>query len=103
MALTKKARTKSADAETPPEDENRKRVDEAIEKSEKLAESQLEMARLFLSRGKVDVARRRLEDLIERYGLSDAAREARKLLKSVGKTSVNSVTGQKGSSGTVTE
>lgn len=58
-------------------------VDDAIEKFEKLAESQLDMAVLFLSHGKADVARRRLEDLIERYGQSDAAKEARRMLKTV--------------------
>ena len=63
------------------EDAQRQIVDDAIERAEKLAESQLEMARLFISHCKMDVARRRLEDLIERYGRSDAAREARKLLK----------------------
>lgn len=63
------------------EDAQRQIVDDAIERAEKLAESQLEMARLFISHRKMDVARRRLEDLIERYGRSDAAREARKLLK----------------------
>lgn len=58
-------------------------VDEAIEKSEKLAESQLEMARLFTAHGKHDVARRRLQDVIENYARSDAAKEAKKMLRSI--------------------
>ena len=56
-------------------------VDDAIERSDSLAESQLEMARLFIDRGKIEIARRRLEEVVELYGKSDAAKDARKLLK----------------------
>ncbi|HUQ69613.1 MAG TPA: hypothetical protein VM165_08825, partial [Planctomycetaceae bacterium] len=77
----KKAKPQAGEKETPSEEDQHRLVDEAIEKSEKLAESQLDMAQLFFSLGKKDVARRRLEDLIERYGRSEAAREARKMLK----------------------
>lgn len=74
---------KKKQQETPEsgQDNRRALVDEAIEKSEKLAESQLEMARLFIIHGKRVVARRRLQDVIENYGRSDAAKEARKMLK----------------------
>ena len=58
-------------------------VDEAIERLERLAESQVEMARLFIDRGKPDIARRRLTEVIELYGKSDAANEAKKLLSSL--------------------
>lgn len=56
-------------------------LDEALERMDKLAESQLEMARLFIARGKTEIARRRLEEILELYGKSDLAKEARKLLK----------------------
>jgi Tfp pilus assembly protein FimV len=63
-----------------PADEQPDPVDEAIEKSEALAASQLDMARLFLTHGKTDIAQRRLQDVVENYGKSEAAKEARKLL-----------------------
>lgn len=47
----------------------------------KLAEGQLEMARLFIDRGKNDIARRRLDEILEVYPMSAAAIEARRLLK----------------------
>lgn len=83
MPVKKKAKPEANEATALSEDEQKRLVDEAIEKSEKLAESQLDMAQLFISRGKTDVARRRLEDLIERYGRSDAAKEARLMLKRI--------------------
>jgi FimV-like protein len=58
-------------------------VDDAIERLDRLAESQLEMARLFIDRGKPEIARRRLQEVVELYGKSDAAKEATKLLKSL--------------------
>jgi FimV-like protein len=83
MAVKKKANPEATEKTALPEDEEKRLVDDAIEKSEKLAESQLDMAQLFISHGKADVARRRLEDLIERYGRSEAANEARKMLKRI--------------------
>lgn len=62
-------------------EEQKAQLDEAIERLEKHAESQLEMARLFIDRGKTAIARRRLQEILELYGKSDAAKEARKLLK----------------------
>ena len=56
-------------------------LDQALERLDKHAESQLEMARLFIDRGKTEIARRRLHELLEMYGKSDAAKEAKKLLK----------------------
>ena len=58
-------------------------VDEAIEKLERLAESQLDMARLFIDRGKIDIARRRLQEVVELYSKSDSAKAAKKLLKEI--------------------
>lgn len=83
MAARKQPKPEDERKETLPEEEQRRLVDDAIEKSEKLAESQLEMARLFLAHGKRDVARRRLEDLLERYSRSEAAKESRRILKTI--------------------
>ena len=54
---------------------------QVLERLDKHAESQLEMARLFIDRGKTEIARRRLHELVEMYGKSEAAQEASKLLK----------------------
>lgn len=64
-------------------DQQKQLVDEAIERLDRLAESQLEMARLFVDRGKIDIARRRLKEVVELYSKSDAAKEAKKLLKAL--------------------
>lgn len=56
-------------------------VEQALERLDKLAESQLEMARLFVDKGKPEIARRRLGELLELYPKSASAGEARKLLK----------------------
>jgi len=56
-------------------------VDDAIERLDRHAESQLEMARLFIDRGKIEIARRRLQEVVELYGKSESAKEAKKLLK----------------------
>lgn len=58
-------------------------VDDAIERLDRLAESQLEMARLFIDRGKPEIARRRLREVVELYGKSAAARDAQKLLSNL--------------------
>lgn len=58
-------------------------VDEAIERLDRLAESQLDMAKLFIDRGKIDIARRRLQEVVELYSKSDAAKDAKKLLKTI--------------------
>jgi Tfp pilus assembly protein FimV len=56
-------------------------VDDAIERQERHAETELEMARLFIGRGKIDIGRRRLQEVVELYGKSDSAKEAKKLLQ----------------------
>ena len=62
-------------------EQQKKLVDDAIERLDRLAESELEMARLFIARGKTEIATRRLQEVIDRYGTSDAAKEAKTLLK----------------------
>lgn len=62
------------------EEEKTARLAAEIEKSEKLATSQLHMAEWFLNQGKTDIAKRRLQLLIETLPQSAAARQATKLL-----------------------
>ena len=63
------------------EDELKERLAVEIEKSEKLAASQLHMAEWFLAEGKTDIAKRRLQLLLETLPDSSAAQHARKLIK----------------------
>lgn len=51
-----------------------------IEKNEKLAASQIEMAKLFLAQGKTDIARRRLEQILAEWPTAEAARSAQQML-----------------------
>jgi hypothetical protein len=55
-------------------------LEEALKRQEKLAESGLEMARMFVVRGKPEIARRRLEKLIADYPASTVAPDAEQLL-----------------------
>lgn len=63
--------------------ERQRLLDEAIERREPLAQSELEIARMFLARGRHDVARRRLELILTDCPLSEAAVEARRLLEAL--------------------
>ena len=65
------------------EDEKTALLAAEIEKSEKLATSQLHMAEWFLNQGKTDIAKRRLQLLIETLPQSTSARQAKKLLAGV--------------------
>ncbi len=58
-------------------------LDRAIEVPEKLAESQLDLARLFLKNNKLAAAERRLREIVEQFASSEAASEARQLLKNL--------------------
>jgi hypothetical protein len=51
------------------------------------AESYLEIARLLLSYGKTDVARRRLKRVVDKFGNTPAGCESRKLLTTIEVTS----------------
>lgn len=63
------------------DDERRQLLEAAIKKNEKLAESGVEMAKLFLHNGKRQIANRRLQEIVEEFGGSAAAKEAKSLLK----------------------
>lgn len=59
--------------------------DELLEQSnqmrERLAESQLDMAKLFLKKEKPDIALRRLKEIVVEFSGSAAAIEAKSLMK----------------------
>ncbi len=74
---------KTTPAPTMSVEQQKQLVDEAIERLDRLAESQLEMARLFIDKGKPEIARRRLQEVIELYGKSDAAKDAKTMLKTL--------------------
>ena len=65
------------------EAENRELIDQAIQKRERLAESQLEMAKLFIRNGKPEIALRRLKQITAEFGGSAAAKEAKAMMKSL--------------------
>ena len=56
-------------------------LQQAIQKQERLAESRLEMAKLFLQKGKPKIAVRRLKEFVNDFGEADVATEAKALLK----------------------
>jgi len=80
---TAKALPLELDQTQPTVDEQKALLEEAIRKRDKLADSELEMARMFIEKGKPDIAKRRLREILDAYGESAAATEARKLMKRV--------------------
>lgn len=62
--------------------EQAQQLSAALEKAERLAESEIEIAELFLLKQRPEIARRRLEHLLELYPQSQAANTARKMLRS---------------------
>jgi outer membrane protein assembly factor BamD (BamD/ComL family) len=73
------ARNETAKPEVP----TKEAIAAAIENADKLAESQLEIAKMFLSYGKAKIARRRLQMVIEQFAQSRFAGESRQLLSSM--------------------
>jgi TolA-binding protein len=61
--------------------EKKAHLEQAIEKQEKLAESGLEMAKMFLQNGKQAIALRRLREIVKQFAGSAAADEAKDMLK----------------------
>ena len=82
MASVKKTeRPVEQHAATPLSEEDKQALlAEEIEKSERLAASQLEMAQLFLKQGKTEIARRRLRQILEQYPKALVVPEAERLL-----------------------
>ena len=67
------------------EEEKKALLAEAIEKSEKLAESEFELARWFIENERLDFAVRRLKKILKEYPLSTHVPEAKRLLKQLRK------------------
>ena len=65
------------------DEERRQLVGDAINRGERIVEGEIEMAKLFAGSGRIDVARRRLREVIERFPESEAAEEARRMLRSL--------------------
>jgi TolA-binding protein len=72
---------KTSDPNEPTDEARNRLLEEAIHKREKLAESSLEMATMFMQRGKMDIARRRLREIVAEFDGSAAASEAKAMLK----------------------
>ena len=56
---------------------------------EQFAESYLEIARLLLAYGRTDIARRRLQRVVDKFGNTSAGAESRNLLISIEVTSLD--------------
>jgi len=65
------------------EDEQQELLEHSNQIVERLAESQLDLAKLFLKSEKTDIALRRLHEIVVDYSGSAAATEARSLLKTL--------------------
>jgi hypothetical protein len=64
------------------EQQRRKAANEKVER-ERSAQSKLKLAKQFLERRQISVVKKRLQELIEDYPETDAASEAKELLKSI--------------------
>ena len=67
----------------PSDAEKNELLEQAIQKRERLAESQLEMAKLFIRNGKPEIALRRLQQIMTEFGGSAAAKEAKMMMKTL--------------------
>ena len=63
------------------DDDRKQLLETAIQKNEKLAESGVAMAKLFLEKGRRQIAKSRLRRIVEEFDGSEAAKEAKALLK----------------------
>jgi outer membrane protein assembly factor BamD (BamD/ComL family) len=63
------------------EEDRKALLEEAIQKQEKLAESGLQIAKMFIEKGQILVVRRRLNEIVTEFSESAAAVEAKVLLK----------------------
>ena len=63
------------------EEEKRELLERTNQIREQRAENQLELAKLFLENEKIDIALRRLKEIVAEYSGSAAATEAKSLMK----------------------
>ena len=84
MTSTKSKKTIGPKKKSQPvltEDDQRELMEQSNRIRDRLAESQLDMAKLFLENEKSDIALRRLKEIVAEYSGSAAAAEAKSLLK----------------------
>lgn len=84
MTSTKRAKTVDPKKKSQPqltEDEQQKLLDQTNQVRERRAECQLDLAKLFLTRGKRDIALRRLREIVAEYGGSATGKEAKAIMK----------------------
>jgi TolA-binding protein len=62
------------------EEDRKALLEEAIQKQEKLAQSGLQIARMFIEKGQLEIAERRLRQIVTEFSDSAAAIEAKLLL-----------------------
>lgn len=80
-AATAAPKKKKSRKVTPADPEAQRLLDEAIARRDKIAESLLEMAEVFVQNGKLDIARRRWREIAEEFDGLPAAEQARARLK----------------------
>ncbi len=84
MTSTKSKKTIGPNKKSQPElteYDQRELLEQSNQIRDRLAESQLDMAKLFLEKEKPDIALRRLKEIVAEYSGSAAAAEAKSLLK----------------------
>jgi Tfp pilus assembly protein FimV len=72
---------KNMEQPEPTEVEEKELVEQSIQKRERLAESGLDMAKLFIENGKPEIAMRRLKEIVDEFDGSAAAEEASEMLE----------------------
>ena len=65
----------------PTEAEKKELLEQAILRRQKLAEGELEMAQVFLQKGKLEIAQRRFQKIMDEFEGSAEAVEAKTMLK----------------------
>lgn len=65
------------------EEQRKALLEQAIQQRVKIAESNLDMAKMFIQNNKFDIARRRLRQLVDEFDGSPAATEAQAMLKTL--------------------
>lgn len=84
MCAKRRAESTASSVATAPQSEEERKVllDQEIEKDEKLAESEWELAEWFTNNGRDELARRRLEKIVKHYPRSSFFRRAKSRLGS---------------------
>ena len=81
MPATKSNNPKKKSQPQLTEDEQRELLEQSNQLRERLAEAQLDLAKLFIEREKPNIALRRLQEIVADFSGSAAAIEAKRLMK----------------------